>query len=114
MNSKAAREWLEGELEGFPSRASGEDLYRFFLQITKRIVESDDPEDRAWLIEGLREWIGLRNEPRTMLAVEIASVYHLHEMREDIQRLLDDVRAGNTFSRFYECPILKAINGLRT
>lgn len=113
MTTPLVLNWLEGELRSFPTRASGEELYRFFLGITKPIIESDDPSDRNDLVEGLKIWINLRSEPRTMLAVEIVSVYDLKELQLNLEQLLNDVKRGMAFSHFYERPILKALNKLK-
>ena len=49
MNAPEALQWLESELANFPERASGEDLHKFFVQITERIIR------RNWfLLSGIR------------------------------------------------------------
>ncbi len=108
MSACEATTWLEGELKGFPERAGGEELYRFFVRITGKPL-STDAEDRQALIDALREWLGVRTEPRTMLAVEIAAAHGLSELRHDIELLLSDVKAGKAFLPFYSQTIEKAL-----
>jgi hypothetical protein len=59
----------------------------------------------------MREWITQRDK-RTLLAMNIAVDLKLLELKPDIQRLLEDVRAGKAFSPYYEefiAPALKRI-----
>ena len=45
----------------------------------------------------LREWLQLRAEPKTMLAVKLAAEHHLVELRDSITELLEDVDEGTVF-----------------
>jgi len=101
--------WLEEKLINYPDRASGEDLYRFFLRITKPLISSSDSTNRKGLIEDLRKWLKLKNEPRTMLAVEIATTYQLAELKKDIEALLEDIKKGKAFHPYYEKNVSKAL-----
>lgn len=108
MNTDEATAWLESELKGFPERASGEDLYQFFVRIARRPLSSD-AKDRQAFVEALREWFRSRSEPRTMLAVEIAAVHGVNELRADIEALLHDVKGGIAFRPFYSENIERAL-----
>ena len=108
MSACEATAWLESELKGFQERAGGEELYRFFVSITRKPL-STDAEDRQAIVDALHEWLGMRTEPRTMLAVEIAAAHGLSELRSDIGVLLDDVKAGKAFLPFYSQNIEKAL-----
>jgi len=57
--------------------------------------------ERLGLIEALREWLSLRNEPRTMLAVTMARKLGLRELKADIEALRKEVSEGRVFPRFY-------------
>jgi len=108
MTGAETRAWLEQEIAIFPERAPGEELYAYLIKRTASLVESD----RCSLVKALAEWLKLRSEPRTMLAVEIAKTHHLAELRNDIEELLDDVRKGRAFKSFYQKPISDALNEL--
>lgn len=112
MNAPEALQWLESELANFPERASGEDLHKFFVQITKRIIRSPDPTDRSDLASALREWLKLRSEPRTMLAVDIAASHSLFELKADIESLLADVGSGKAFWPYYQDNIQRYLKKL--
>lgn len=106
MTRDEMKEWLEGEIASFPERASGEEGYRFMVRQTARVLDSD----RQALVAVLRDWLLLRAEPRTMLAVEIAAFHHVDELRSDIEDLLEDVREGEAFKPYYVRPIMEALS----
>lgn len=106
MTRDEMKEWLESELANFPKRASGEEGYRFMVRQTARVLASD----RQALVDVLHDWLLLRAEPRTMLAVEIAASHHVDELRSDIENLLDDVKKGAAFKRYYVRPIMEALS----
>lgn len=108
MTGIDAKAWLEEELANFPERASGEELYAYLIKHTIPLVEAD----RDSLVQALAEWLRLRSEPRTMLAVEIAASHKLHELRSEIEVLLHDVKGGQAFKSFYQKPISDALNEL--
>ncbi len=105
MTTEDVRRWLDDEVDRFPERAAGEDLYRYIVQRTKQAAESD----RSALTSALNDWLHLRSEPKTMLAVEIISKHHLIELRPEVEQLLADVRDGEAFKPFYEQPIRSAL-----
>jgi hypothetical protein len=94
MNASELREILEGELAAFPERASGEEGYRFLVRITKSYADTA----RQALVEVLGEWLQLRAEPKTMLAVKLSVDHHLGELRTEIEALLEDVKDGSAFN----------------
>jgi hypothetical protein len=107
MTKPEILEWLEGEVQGYPERATGNECEDFIVRLVGRVVESDRNE----LVVAMREWIEQRGK-RTLLAVRIAAEHKLRELTPDIQRLLEDVRAGKVFSPYYEefiAPALKRI-----
>lgn len=98
MTGDEVRAWLEGELSGFPKRTSGEEIYRSLVWQTKRLLEGQ----RSALADALVQWLKLRAEPRTMLAIDIAAAHHLKELRSEIEGLLEDVKAGGeVFKPYY-------------
>lgn len=89
--------WLDGEVENYPPRATGNECGEFIIRLARRVVDSD----RNALTDALREWITQRGD-RTLLALNIAADLKLRELKPDIQRLLDDVRTGKAFRPYYE------------
>jgi hypothetical protein len=107
MTKQEIIEWLDGEVEGYPQRATGNECGQFVTRLAARVVESDRNE----LVAAMREWITQRGQ-RTLLAMNIAVDLKLRELTPDIQRLLEDVRAGRAFQPYYEefiAPALKRI-----
>lgn len=107
MTKQEIIEWLDGEIEGYPPRATGDECGQFVMRLAARVVESDRDE----LIAAMREWITQRGK-RTLLAMDIAVDAKLRELKPDIEHLLEDVRAGRVFSPYYEefiAPALKRI-----
>jgi hypothetical protein len=101
-------EWLEGEVLGYPERATGNECEDFIVRLARRVVEAD----RNALVGAMRDWISQRGK-RTLLAVRIGAEHKLRELTPDIQRLLEEVRAGRAFSPYYEefiVPALKRIS----
>lgn len=92
MNVSELRDFLDSEIAGFPGRSSGEDGYRFLLRIIRRYVDSA----RQPLVEVMKEWLRLRAEPKTMLAVKLAADLQLGELRSEVEELLRDVESGVT------------------
>jgi len=105
MTKQDIIKWLDGEVKSYPPRATGNECGQFVTRLAARVVESDRNE----LVAAMREWITQRDK-RTLLAMNIAVDLKLLELKPDIQRLLEDVRAGKVFSPYYEefiAPALK-------
>ncbi len=98
-------EWLNSEIERFPARASGEELYKHFEKLSKRAVH----EDRESFIATMSQWLRLQSEPKTMIAVDIAGRYKLLELEQELKKLLSDVSSGKSFKPFYGRPIRKSL-----
>jgi hypothetical protein len=107
MTKQEILEWLEGEVQGYPERATGNECEDFIVRLVGRVVESDRNE----LVAAMREWIAQRGK-RTLLAMRIGTEHQLRELKPDIQRLLEDVRAGKAFSPYYEEFIAPALKRL--
>jgi hypothetical protein len=108
MAAEEIRMWLEEEVANYPERASGEELYRYLVRRTAPLVETD----RQALVKALASWLQLREEsgPQTILALEIAANHHLSELRDEIEKLLNDVRAGKAFLPYYEQWVTRALD----
>lgn len=99
---------LNNEVENFPSRASGEDLYEYINRAAIQYIQ----ESRAEFIVVMMHWLQLRSEPKTMLAVDVAGNNRLDELRGALEELLEEVNKGKVFKPFYERPINKALKKL--
>lgn len=97
MTKEEILEWLDSEIQCYPERATGNECEDFIVRIVTPVVESDRNE----LIAAMREWINQRGK-RTLMAIRIAVDHKLDELKPEIHRLLEDVRAGRAFSPYYE------------
>jgi hypothetical protein len=89
----------------FPARASGEQLYDHISKIIAHYVQGE----RQMLIAALTQWLLLKSEPRTMIAVDIVGRFRLSELRSEIEKLLIEVEQGKAFMPFYARPIKVAL-----
>lgn len=96
---------LNHEVDSFPARASGEDLYEHLGKVLAVAVN----EDRQGAVAVMLRWLQLRSEPKTMLAVDLAGKYRVYELKDELESLLLDVLAGKVFKPFYERPIRKSL-----
>ena len=92
---------LNSEVTEFPTRASGEQLYEHIGNIAARYARTE----RSALVAALTNWLLLRLEPKTMIAIDIAGKLQLTELRPEIERLLIDIEQGRVFMPFYARPI---------
>lgn len=99
---------LNDEIADFPNRASGEQLYEQINKIAAAYVI----EKRQELVFALMEWLLLRSEPKTMLAVDIAGNLHLTELRSALEELLLDVEEGKAFKSYYSKPIKRTLTAM--
>jgi hypothetical protein len=88
---------LETDMNDPGSLKSGEYLESHILLHAKQFLRTD----RLGLIDALSEWISLKSEPRTMLAIRAAQELDLKEMRQIIESLRKEVAVGRVFPRFY-------------
>ena len=87
---------------------SGEYLAELVLDRIRHVL----PESRGAVVELMQSWLASRSEPRTMLAVTVASTFGLDELRGELLRLLQDIQAGRSFPGFYADPVESAIGEL--
>lgn len=85
--------WLNDELQNFPDRRSGEELYRYLVAQTQDVANTA----RAELVGALEEWLRGESEPQTMLALDLAVDHGLTEMRAEIEALLHQVVGDTAF-----------------
>ena len=104
MTKAEILKWLEGEVQGYPERATGNECEDFIVRLAGRVVQSD----RREFVEAMRRWV-VEHGNRTLLAVRIAGEHKLRELKPDVERLLEDVRAGRAFSPYYEDLITRAL-----
>lgn len=101
MSSNPVLDQLNSEVATFPARASGEELYDYIGRLSARILS----KNREGLAAAMIDWLELRSEPKTMLAVQIASDLRLAETRPALESFLNDVREGRVFLPYYAKPI---------
>lgn len=97
--------WLDSEVENFPARASGEELYEYMEKAALQALS----DSRSEFVMAMTHWLRLRSEPKTMIAVEMIGKFKLSELSEDLEELLDDVAQGKVFKLYYDRPIKKAL-----
>jgi hypothetical protein len=102
------RKWLDEELANYPDRTSGQELRSYLVRRMAPLVDTD----RAALVEALSVWLRLRQELRTMLAMDIAAHHRLVELHGAVVELLEDVKAGEAFQPYYEPWIVEALEQL--
>jgi len=107
--SRDILKWLDSEVDSFPERASGEEFYEYFEKIAERAIE----EDRNSFVDAMMQWLLLRAEPKTMIAVEMVGKYRVFELKEELEKLLSDVITGKVFKLFYERPIKRSLDKLK-
>ncbi|MCO6455263.1 MAG: hypothetical protein J5I93_08175 [Pirellulaceae bacterium] len=100
---------LASDLNDPGSQKSGEYLEEHVLRQARSAVASD----RVGLVEAMRQWLELRREPETMLAVSVAEETELQELAPDIDRLLAEVVAGQVFQPYYADALRTAVARLR-
>ena len=85
---------------------SGECLEEHVLGNARKFLVSD------WvgLIEALCEWISMKREPQTMLAISVAKELKLREIRYVIEDLRQEVSVGKVFPKFYLRDIDEALS----
>ena len=108
MTSKEIISWIEKEADMYPSRATGNEANDWLARRIVWLIESH----RAELVSAFSSWIKLRDEFRTMFAVDMAEKYHLTELSEDIKDLLNDVKNRKAFLPYYAEPITDVLNEL--
>lgn len=89
---------LQSDLDSPGSLKSGEYLEERILRTVRRALVAGD---RDGVVETMREWLILRQEPQTMLAVTVAKKEQLTELVLEIEALRTDVLAGRAFPKFY-------------
>jgi hypothetical protein len=97
---------LETAMNNPGSFKSGEYLEEHVLSNAKKLLLND----RVGLIEALCEWVSLKSEPQTMLAISVAKELNLREMRQVIEDLRQEVFAGKIFPKFYLRDIDEALS----
>jgi hypothetical protein len=88
------------------SEKSGEYLEEHIIEVVRGLINTD----RKALISIFQDWLNLRKDPETMLAVNIAKKFKLRELNEGIQQLLDDINDKKVFLPYYGSIIQKTLD----
>lgn len=97
MKKQDIIDWLESEIQSYPIRSTGNECEDYVVQLARRVL----PVDRSALVDAMRDWI-LQRGLRTLLAVQIAASLGLHELENDVECLIEDVRSHKVFLPYYE------------
>lgn len=100
---------FETDLADPGSLKSGEYLQAHILSHARSAVA----QDRASLVQVLRDWLLMTNEPRTMIAVNVAKELRLGELGPFLENLRDRIEAGEAFLPFYRRWVDEALKVLR-
>lgn len=100
---------LETDMQDPGAHKSGEHLETHVLSRCLAVLQTDRPG----LIAALHEWLHLRTEPRTMLAVRLAGRLGLRELATDITALRQDVVRRRAFPTFYLAYLDEALERMR-
>lgn len=102
---------LQSDLENPAAQKSGEFLEEHVLNTIRRALSAGD---RAGVVLALREWIALRKEPETMLAVSAVRKERIRELRDELLALRIEIQAGRIFKTFYLEWLDDALAALKT
>ncbi len=108
MSEQEVLSVLETAINDPGSFKSGEYLDNHVLLCARQFLHTDRPG----LIDALRKWVRLKNEPRTMLAIRVAKELDLRELRGVIQMLRQEVATGKVFPKFYLRDIDESLGNL--
>jgi len=89
---------------------SGEYLREHILAAAERFVASD----RSALLEVLTEWLQMRDEPHTMLAVAVIGRLGLGELYGELQQLKAEIDSGRVFWQWYGRKVDAALARIKT
>ena len=109
MNKNEISKSFETDFTNPGSIKLGEYLQEKILSRARNIVQKNRPN----LIELLKEWLALRSEPKTMLAVRLAKELSLIELLPEIEKLKNDIQTGKCFFPFYINIINDSLASLR-
>lgn len=110
MTKRDVLNWIEDDSRTFDERTTGNESNPITAQRIRPLIDSN----RQAVVDALRELLALRipdsvretqdgiRESRLWLALEIAAVNGLAELRDDVSSLIADVRSGKTFKPYYE------------
>ena len=108
MDQNDVRAAFETDFADRGALKSGEYLEEHIVERARRMATNH----RLALIEVLREWLLLREEPKTMIAVAVVRELRVIELRKEVMDLKKEVEAGKVFRLWYARNIDKAISVL--
>jgi hypothetical protein len=101
---------LETDFTDPGSYKSGEYLAEHIFWHIGLLIQNE----RQYIIEILNDWLNLRIEPHTMLAVRTADKFDVSELVPQIKALKHEIENGNSFPRYYIQRIDKALMKLES
>jgi hypothetical protein len=109
MTKKDIADFIDRIVETFPERMSGNEENTILVSKLANIVVNE----RAPLVELLTDWISIRIKKtpddhdfgkkvgQLFLALELMRSYGIEELRQDVEVLIEDTRAGKTYLPYY-------------
>jgi hypothetical protein len=108
MNKEDIVRIFETDMTDPGSLQSGEYLKTHILAHAQVVARMN----RSALVAVLIDWLTLREEPQTMLAVRVAQDLGLHELRSALLVLRQEIVAGRVFWPYYVKDIDNALNAI--
>jgi hypothetical protein len=96
---------LETDFTDPGSYKSGEYLEEHIFWHIELLIQNE----RRHIIEILNDWLNMRIEPHTMLAVDVAGKFEISELVPQILELRHEIESGKSFLRYYVQRIDKAL-----
>lgn len=97
MSKESTLKILENDISDPSSYKSGE----YLEELAFRDLCENMNNDREGIVGALQEWIQVKAEPRTMLAVRLAKNLGIIELIPQLQELRKEIDNGKVFLRFY-------------
>lgn len=86
----------------------GEYLYADINKRAKKLIFSD----RNGIIDVCKYWISLREEPYTLLAVDVIMNLKIVELRPELEYLKKDIESEKSFRPYYNELVDNALNAI--
>lgn len=79
------------------AKYSGNEYEEYVLKRATRLILTD----RKGVIEALQYWLQLRDDSETMIAVDLAGILVIPELKPDLEELRNEIEAGRVFYPYY-------------
>ena len=83
-------------------------MYDLIIKRAKHLIL----EDRFGVIGVLKEWLSLRKDPITMIAVNLTTDLIIPELKPDLEILRKEIASGKVFLPYYNEWVDKALKAI--